>query len=84
MKGSDINSYIFILIYVDDILIGSRNPELIKSTKEAIANKFEIEDLGILKYYLGINFTWSTDCTVKPLKFRHPIWRGFLSNFGGV
>jgi predicted outer membrane lipoprotein len=62
IKGSDINSYIFILIYVDDILIGSRNPEMIKSRKEAIANKFEIEDLGILKYYLGINFTWSTDC----------------------
>ncbi len=61
IKGSDINSYIFILIYVDDILIGSRDINLIRSTKESIAHRFEIEDLGILKYYLGINFTLSTD-----------------------
>lgn len=60
IKGSDLNSYIFILIYVDDIIIGSRNQSMIQSTKETIAKRFDIEDLGRLNYYLGINFSWES------------------------
>lgn len=43
-----------LLIYVDDILIMSKQHQRIEEVKKQISGLFEIRDLGDIKYYLGI------------------------------
>ena len=51
---SNNNSFTVILVYVDDIVITGNNPQVIQSTKEFLNHRFRIKDLGLLKYFLGI------------------------------
>ncbi len=53
----DVNteSFVIIVLYVDDLIIGSKDLNVIKDLKRKIAQKYEIEDLNELEYYLGIN-----------------------------
>jgi hypothetical protein len=58
-KGYD--SSIIIIVYVDDMILASRLQTQIERIKQLIRNKFEIDDLGELKYYLGINIERSSN-----------------------
>ena len=44
----------FIGVYVDDIILAAKNKKRLKQVKEDLSNKFDIKDLGELKYFLGI------------------------------
>ena len=45
---------VIIFLYVDDlILIGDEH--LIHSSKEYLSKEFEMKDLGLLHYFLGLN-----------------------------
>ena len=54
------NDTTIILVYVDDIIITGNNYEKINEVKKYLKEKFEIKDLGRLKYFLGIEITHST------------------------
>ena len=41
-------------MYVDDILIVNNNVDAIKTFKLFLDNKFKLEDLDTLKYFLGL------------------------------
>ncbi|XP_057984606.1 uncharacterized mitochondrial protein AtMg00810-like [Hevea brasiliensis] len=41
-------------VYVDDIVVTGDNKEEMALLKERLAQEFEIKDLGMLKYFLGI------------------------------
>ena len=45
---------VFILVYVDDILVTGPNPQACKDTISQLSNLFPIKDLGPLHYFLGI------------------------------
>lgn len=45
------NSFTAILIYVDDILLTGNDPQEIKRLKECLLKRFNIKDLGDLKYF---------------------------------
>ena len=45
---------IVVLVYVDDIIISGSDKEGIQSTKAYLKSVFDIKDLGLLKYFLGI------------------------------
>ena len=50
---------LIIVLYVDDlILIGDE--QLIKSCKEDLAREFEMKDMGLLHYFLGLEI-WQQD-----------------------
>ena len=48
------------LIYVDDLIVTGDNLEEINNLKAALKEKFAIKDLGILKYFLGIEVASSS------------------------
>ncbi|XP_043710546.1 uncharacterized mitochondrial protein AtMg00810-like [Telopea speciosissima] len=45
---------IFILVYVDDIIITGSDATLLQDVKTRICHQFHTKDIGILKYFLGI------------------------------
>ena len=44
----------FILVYVDDLVIGGEHIAGINNIKMLLSNKFEMKDLKELHYFLGI------------------------------
>ena len=55
MKQSS-EGIIFLIIWVDDIIILSNNVKMVDSFKEQISKEYKVKDLGKLKYFLGIEF----------------------------
>lgn len=45
---------IIIFVYVDDIFINGNDTQEISSTKTYLASQIKTNDLGILRYFLGI------------------------------
>lgn len=41
-------------VYVDDLLITGSDMEMISEFKQSMLKRFEMSDLGLLTYYLGI------------------------------
>ena len=46
---------IFVIVYVDDIIICANNDIHLNYVKNILSNNFKIKDLGPVKYFLGIN-----------------------------
>lgn len=44
----------YLLVYVDDILVTGTSPTLVQNVIETLARKFSIKDMGNLSYFLGI------------------------------
>ena len=53
------NKMIMIALYVDDLIIGSDCPHLMKETKGKLNNRFDMKDLGKLRFCLGIEVLWN-------------------------
>ncbi|XP_019183820.1 PREDICTED: uncharacterized protein LOC109178735 [Ipomoea nil] len=52
-KGKE-DHFVALLVYVDDIVIASRNLNAIQEVKDQLRTNFQIKDLGSLKYFLGL------------------------------
>ena len=52
------------MLYVDDILLTENDDVEIKYLKEFLLQHFRIKDLGTLKYFLGIDISWSKHGTL--------------------
>jgi Reverse transcriptase (RNA-dependent DNA polymerase) len=50
---------IIVLVYIDDIIITGNSMVEIKRVKSRLKEKFDIKDLGVLKYFLGIEAAYS-------------------------
>ena len=48
---------ILIVIYINNILIISKNKAKIKALKGSLIKRFKIEDLGPAKYFIGVKIT---------------------------
>ena len=53
MKFSE-SKYIFVVLYVDDILLVANDIELLVETKQLLFSHFDMKDLGETSYVLGI------------------------------
>lgn len=56
----DQGHHLYILVYVDDILVGSDCPELLSSFKVFLADTFKLRDLGVPHYFLGLELARSS------------------------
>ncbi|KAJ0480735.1 putative RNA-directed DNA polymerase [Helianthus annuus] len=53
---------IILLVYVDDIVITGNDKSEIEKVKISLQENFKIKDLGMLRYFLGIEVLYSADC----------------------
>ncbi|KAF5475504.1 hypothetical protein F2P56_007304 [Juglans regia] len=51
---NDQHGFTALLVYVDDIIVGNNNLVTITNVKEFLHSQFKIKDLGVLKFFLGI------------------------------
>lgn len=58
------NSMTIILAYIDDLLITGDNIDTITKIKAQLKQHFFIKDLGALKYFLGLEFSYDNDNTI--------------------
>ncbi|XP_070049888.1 uncharacterized protein [Nicotiana tomentosiformis] len=59
---------VFVVVYVDDVILTGTNLEVINGLKSFLHNKFKIKDLDLLKEYDCLGYTTVSsplDCTVK-------------------
>ncbi|MCO5605797.1 hypothetical protein L7F22_059981 [Adiantum nelumboides] len=66
MKNLEDGKFIFLMLYVDDMMIASANMQNIKTLKEELFKSFSMKDLGAAKRILGMKI--SRDRTKKTLK----------------
>ncbi|XP_023924662.1 uncharacterized mitochondrial protein AtMg00810-like [Quercus suber] len=53
------DSFIALVVYVDDILIASNNVQVVDELKVSLDQHFKLKDLGGLKYFLGLEIARS-------------------------
>lgn len=53
-KRAEINGYLLVGVYVDDLIINGPRKGTIEEFKEEMKRSFSMSDLGLLTYYLGI------------------------------
>lgn len=55
------DSFMAVVVYVDDILLSRNDFLLIQSLKSLLHHKFSIKDLGPVKFYMGLEFHMNQD-----------------------
>jgi hypothetical protein len=68
--------FIFLILYVDDILLTSSDVRLLQETKQFLSSKFDMKDLGEASYILGIEIHRDRRNGVLGLSKRH-IWKRY-------
>ncbi|WCJ28653.1 Retrovirus-related Pol polyprotein from transposon RE1 [Euphorbia peplus] len=60
-KGDIAGDFMALIVYVDDILMTGTSTQMIVDVKRALHKAFTIKDLGMAKYFLGVEISRSTD-----------------------
>ena len=50
------------IVWVDDIVIAGSNTDVSKKAKESLVMRFKMKDLGVLSWFLSIQFKYGKDC----------------------
>ena len=56
LRGLNYGYFIYLLLYVDDMLIGVKNKFEINKLKKLLSREFEMKDLGVEKKILNMGF----------------------------
>jgi len=54
IKNQGAHNFLILCLYVDDLMYTSTSEEMINEVKEAMIREYEMTDLGLMKYFLGI------------------------------
>ena len=55
------STFLYLFLYVDDIILTGNNPVAVTSLITALASTFELKDLGPLRYFLGLQIDYGRD-----------------------
>jgi hypothetical protein len=59
------NNFIYVVFYVDDMLLVGNNMDVIKEVKSQLSSKFDMNDLGVANFILGMEI--KRDCANNKL-----------------
>ena len=63
------------MLYVDDLIITRSSISMIQSVQQALREQFEMTDLGLLHYFLGLQVVQSLDgIAILQQKYASEIW----------
>lgn len=60
----DVQDITIVAVYVDDILVIGTNSTKIESLKQHLHSQFGIKDLSVMRYFLGIEVSYSAEGTI--------------------
>ncbi|XP_021629650.1 uncharacterized protein LOC110627609 [Manihot esculenta] len=60
-------SQLIVSLYTDDILVTGGNSQLLDDFKLKMQSEFEMSDLGVMSYFLGLEIKQDADCLSYPL-----------------
>nr|XP_016437498.1 PREDICTED: uncharacterized mitochondrial protein AtMg00810-like [Nicotiana tabacum] len=73
--GEDI---LIVCLYVEDLIFTGNNPKLIPEFREATISQFEMNDLGLMSYFLGIEVSQlDSGIFISQKKYAGDILKGF-------
>jgi hypothetical protein len=55
IKPNQAGDIIIVCLYVDDLIFTGNNPKLLAEFKESMSTQFEMTDMGLMSYFLGID-----------------------------
>jgi len=61
IKSVDSDNILIVCLYVDDLIFTSNNPKMIAEFRKAMVKCFEMTDLGLMSYFLGIEVIQQDD-----------------------
>ena len=61
VKMCDDGHFLAALVYVDDIVVASTNESKSKGLIQDLSQQFKLRDLGVLKYFLGLEIARSSE-----------------------
>ena len=65
---------VYLLVYVDDIVLTGNSPSFLQSLILQLSSKFELKDLGNLHYFLGLQITRTTNgLFLNQTKYAHDL-----------
>lgn len=82
VKSTDAG-YIYVCLYVDDMLIGAKQPSDIRGVKDAMQAFFRIKQLGAAKFILGMEILYDPSAKTLHVKQAHYI-RELIERFNQV
>lgn len=56
------STFIFLVLYADDIVLASNDVGILHDTKEFLTNSFHMSDLGEIAFELGLEFVRNKSC----------------------
>ncbi|XP_026458704.1 uncharacterized protein LOC113359253 [Papaver somniferum] len=81
MKTDSQNNMIILCLYVDDLIFLSNNNEMVKEFMEAMIREFEMTDLGLMSYFLGLEVLQPEDgIFVSQQRYAKEILKRFKMN----
>jgi hypothetical protein len=54
VKIKENDDTVIVYLYVDELVFTGNNPKMLRDFKQAMIKKFEMTDIGLITYYLGI------------------------------
>lgn len=66
-RGSS-DSFVAILLYVDDIIVAGPNSSIISQVKLLLSSQFKINDSGVLRFFLGLETACSDSGIVVSMR----------------
>lgn len=54
VKNGENGDILIVSLYVDDLIFTGNNDDMFKTFKQSMMQKFEMSDLGVMKYFLGV------------------------------
>jgi hypothetical protein len=61
IKFIDYGDLLIVCLYVDDLIITGNNSKMVAEFREAMIRRFEMTDLGLMSYFLGIEVVQQND-----------------------